>query len=87
MAKSKPSRGKDKPKMKSFSDLHGPKSSMFKGVTPEQLGHDQQIPTRPISSKNSPLANPGEPGHYMSNPGRIGESMGYNPGSDPTEMY
>lgn len=52
-------------KFKSFSELHGSKSDMFKGVTPEQLGHDQQLPVNPPTPGGSPLINPGDPNHPL----------------------
>ena len=71
------SKSKATKKFKSFSDLHGSKHDMFKGVSGEQLGHDQQLSVNPIMSRDSPLINPGEAGHPM-NPGRIGQAMGTN---------
>jgi hypothetical protein len=67
-------------KFKSFSELHGSRSDVFKGVGGDQLGHDQQLPTAtPIGQ--SPLINPGQPGHPM-DPGRIGQAMGNNPSGE-----
>lgn len=72
-----PKRRQPTKKFKSFSELHGSKSDVFKGVTGEQLGHDQQLPVNP-ATKGSPLINPGEAGHPMS-PDRIGQAMGDEP--------
>ncbi len=66
-------------KFKSFSELHGSKSDVFKGVGGEQLGHDQQLPVTPTGQ--SPLINPGQPGHPV-DPGRIGRAMGNNPSGE-----
>lgn len=62
-------------KFKSFSELHGSRSDVFKGVSGDQLGHDQQLPINPTPTGQSPLINPGQPGHPM-DPGRIGQAMG-----------
>lgn len=64
-------------KFKSFSDLHGSKSDMFKKkVSPEQLGHDAQLPVNPATPMGSPLINPGQPGHPL------GASMNSPSGED-----
>jgi hypothetical protein len=64
-----------KPKVKkSFAHKHGSKSDVFRNVTPEQLGHDQQI--NPTPEGGSPLINPGEAGHPL------GQSMPYPEGED-----
>ena len=69
-------------KFKSFSELHGSRSDVFKGVGGEQLGHDQQLPVTPMGqATSSPLINPGQPGHPM-NPGRIGQAMGADPSGE-----
>lgn len=69
-------------KLKSFSELHGSRSDVFKGVTGEQLGHDQQLPVTPMGqATSSPLINPGQKGHPM-NPERIGQAMGNSPSGD-----
>lgn len=66
-------------RFKSFSELHGSKSDVFKGIGGDQLGHDQQLPVTPIGQ--SPLINPGQKGHPM-DPGRIGVAMGNNPSGE-----
>lgn len=69
-------------KFKSFSELHGSRSDVFKGVGGEQLGHDQQLPVTPMGqATSSPLVNPGQKGHPMS-PERIGQAMGNNPSGE-----
>lgn len=69
-------------KFKSFSELHGSRSDVFKGIGGDQLGHDQQLPVTPMGQANaSPLINPGQPGHPMST-GRIGQAMGNNPSGE-----
>lgn len=69
-------------KFKSFSELHGSRSDVFKGVGGEQLGHDQQLPVTPMGqATSSPLINPGQLGHPMK-PTRIGEAMGNDPSGE-----
>jgi hypothetical protein len=55
--------------VKSFADLHGSKSDVFKGVSGQQLGHDQQLPVNPPTPGGSPMIDPGSAGHP------IGQSM------------
>lgn len=76
VSKTKPSKGKDKPrKVKSFSEMHGSKSPIHP-VSGEQLGHDQQLPVNPPTPMGSPLLNPGQQGHPM------GASMDYPQGEE-----
>lgn len=76
------SKGGSTKKFKSFSELHGSKSDVFKGVGGEQLGHAQQLPVSPMGqATSSPLVNPGEPGHPMK-ADRIGQAMGDSPSGE-----
>jgi hypothetical protein len=64
---------KSKGKKSSFSQRHGSQHPSVKKVTPQQLGHDQQLPVNPPTPGGSPLINPGEAGHPMDS--AVGESM------------
>ena len=54
--------------------MHGSKSDVFRKVTGQQLGHDQQLPVNPQSERPSPLINPGDPNH----------ALGMAAGNDPS---
>ena len=78
-------RSKAKPthKFKSFSEMHGSKSPIQR-ATPEQLGHDQQLPVNPPTQGGSPLLNPGQTGHPISS-SQLGVAAGYDPSGE--EFY
>lgn len=78
-------RAKPTHKFKSFSDMHGSRSDVFKRVTPEQLGHDRQIDVNPNpGGQSSPLINPGQAGHPI-RPEALGQSMNYPMGMGDEE--
>lgn len=68
-------------KFKSFSELHGSRSDVFKGIGGDQLGHDQQLPVNPPTPMGSPLINPGQPGHPV-RPSQLGQAMGPDPSGE-----